>query len=368
LKRTDLIGTRNSELADETANNLRTNQYPELRRIIKEQGLLDKQPAYYCYKILSTLGLLAASIAFLVIFDDFWLQLIDAAFLAFVFGQIGYLGHDAGHRGVFRSIRGNEITGLSASFLIGLSRTWWITQHNQHHSTPNDLELDPHTTLPFLAFSQESARSKSRFMRFVVGYQAFYFVPLLLVEGLGIRLASIQFMLTRRKAKYLWFEPLLMGLHFLLYFGLLFYFLSPWQVLGFVLVHQGLFGLYYGLVFAPNHKGMLILDQNNPLDFLRTQVLTTRNVKPGPLTDFWYGGLNYQIEHHLFPLMPRNKLGEARKIIKAFCQRHDISYYETGTLKSYREILAHLHQVSAPVRGWPGLGHQTRRSHELEST
>ena len=363
-----MIGTRNSELADETANNLRTNHYPELRRIIKEQGLLDKQPAYYCYKILSTLGLLAASIAFLVIFDDFWLQLIDAAFLAFVFGQIGYLGHDAGHRGVFRSIRGNEITGLSASFLIGLSRTWWITQHNQHHSTPNDLELDPHTTLPFLAFSQESARSKSRFMRFVVGYQAFYFVPLLLVEGLGIRLASIQFMLTRRKAKYLWFEPLLMGLHFLSYYGLLFYFLSPWQVLGFVLVHQGLFGLYYGLVFAPNHKGMLILDQNNPLDFLRTQVLTTRNVKPGPLTDFWYGGLNYQIEHHLFPLMPRNKLGEARKIIKAFCQRHDISYYETGTLKSYREILAHLHQVSAPVRGWPGLGHQTRRSHELEST
>jgi fatty acid desaturase len=363
-----LVSTRISEQAEETANDLRTNHYPELRRIIKEQGLLDKQPRYYYYKILSTLALLALSITLLVVVDNFWLQLANAAFLAFVFGQIGYLGHDAGHRGVFRSIRGNEILGLGASFLIGLSRTWWISQHNQHHSTPNDLEQDPHTTLPFLAFSQESARSKSRFMRFVVGYQAFYFVPLLLLEGLGIRLASIQFMVRRQKAKYLLFEPLLMILHFILYFGLLVYFLSPWQVLGFVLVHQGLFGLYYGLVFAPNHKGMLILDKNNPLDFLRTQVLTTRNVKPGFITDFWYGGLNYQIEHHLFPLMPRNQLGKARKIVKAFCQRHDIVYYETGTLKSYREILSYLHQVSAPVRGWPGFGRQTRGGHEMEST
>jgi fatty acid desaturase len=348
-----LISARNPRQAEETSNDLHINYYPDLRGIIKEQGLLDKQPAYYVCKIISTLALLTASIALLAAVDKFWLQLVNAAFLAFVFGQLGFIGHDAGHRGVFRSRRSNEIIGLCASFLIGLSRTWWITQHNQHHSTPNDLEQDPHTTLPLLAFSPESARRKSGFMRLIVGYQAFYFVPLLLLEGLGIRLASIQFWWQRRRSGRLATEPLLMSLHFLLYFGLLFYFLSPWQVLGFFLVHQGLFGLYYGLVFAPNHKGMLILDKNNPLDFVRTQVLTTRNVKPGPITDFWYGGLNYQIEHHLFPLMPRNKLGEARKIIKAFCQQHDISYYETGTLRSYQEILGHLHQVSAPAREWP---------------
>ena len=331
--------------------------------MIKSQGLLDRQPAYYCYKILSTLGLLALSITILVIVDNSWINLANAAFLAFVFGQIGYLGHDAGHRGVFRSIRRNEILGLSVSFLISLSRTWWVTAHNQHHSTPNDLELDPHTLIPILAFSQESAASKPRFLRFMVGYQAFYFFPLLLLEGLGLRLASIQYLWKRRRAKYLVAEPLLMGLHFLLYFGLLFYFLSPWQVLGFVLVHQGLFGLYYGSVFAPNHKGMLIIDKNNPLDFLRTQVLTTRNVKPSLLADFWFGGLNYQIEHHLFPLMPRNKLGEARKIIKAFCRQHDISYHETGTVRSYREILAYLHWASAPARGWPGFGRRSERGH-----
>lgn len=356
-----MLGTQNSELAAETANNSRSNPYPELRRIIKDQGLLDKQPAYYSFKIVTTMALLALSIALLVVLENTWLLLANAAFLAFVFSQIGYIGHDAGHRSVLRSTRGNEIIGLAVSFLIGLSRSWWITAHNRHHSTPNDLAKDPHTLLPPLAFSQDSALAKSRFMRLIVGYQAFYFVPLLFLEGLGLRLASTQFLLSQRKAKYLLFEPLLLGLHFLVYFGLLFYFLSPWQVLGFFLVHQGLFGLYYGTVFAPNHKGMLILDQDKPLDFLRTQVLTTRNVKPGLIADFWYGGLNYQIEHHLFPLMPRNNFGKARKIIKAFCQQHDVSYYETGTFRSYREVLSHLHRVGAPVRRWSGLEKQLGR-------
>ncbi|HZX50187.1 MAG TPA: acyl-CoA desaturase [Candidatus Paceibacterota bacterium] len=336
-----------------------TNYYPELQEEIEKAGLMDKQPAYYYFKIFSTLALWGISITILVVVDTFWLQLLNAAFLAFVFGQIGYIGHDAGHRGAFRSIRGNELAGLGASFFICLSRSWWVTQHNQHHATPNDLEQDPHTTLPFLAFSKESALGKSKFMRRLVGYQAFYFIPLLPLEGLGIRLASIQFLLKQRKVKYPVLEPLLMGLHFLLYFGLLFWFLTPWQVLGFFLVHQALFGLYYGTVFAPNHKGMLVLEKDNKLDFLHTQVLTTRNVKPGLITDFWYGGLNYQIEHHLFPLMPRNRLGAARKIIKTFCEQHDISYCETGTFRSYREILSYLHEVTAPVRGWPWRGKGT---------
>lgn len=353
-----MIGTQDAEVAVEPANNTQTNIYPELRQLIKEQGLLDRQPTYYTYKIISTLSLLALSITLLVVLDNTWLHLANAAFLALAFGQSGYVGHDAGHRAVLRSIRGNEIIGLSVSFLLGMSRTWWVTAHNQHHSTPNDLELDPHTNLQPFSFSQELAQGRSKVMQFIVGYQAFYFVPTLLLEGLAIRLASFQFLWAKRNAKYARIEFFLMGLHFLLYFGLLFYFLSPWQVLGFFVVHQGLFGLYYGTVFAPNHKGMLIIDKDNPLDFLRTQVLTTRNVKPGLIADFWYGGLNYQIEHHLFPIMPRNNFGKARTIIKAFCQRHNVSYYETGTFRSYREIFSYLHEVGAPVRNWPRFAKQ----------
>ena len=341
------------ESIETTNGTSKINPYPELRNIIKDQGLLDKTPTYYLLKILSTLLMLAVSITVLVLIDNLWIQLANAAFLAFVFGQIGFLGHDAGHRSIAGSLRGNEVVGLSVSFLIGLSRTWWITAHNQHHDTPNDLDQDPHVDIPVLAYTEEAALKKSKIMQFFVGYQAFYLIPLLTLEGLGLRMASFIFLWTQRRSKYFAIELPLMILHILIYFTLLIYFLPPLQVLSFFLVHQLLFGLYYGTVFAPNHKGMLIIDPNNPLDFLRTQVLTTRNVKPGLIADFWYGGLNYQIEHHLFPLMPRKNFGKARNIVKSFCLERDIAYYETGTYQSYREILAYMHSIVSPVRAWP---------------
>ena len=348
-----MIDTTYSGSVEPTVDISRNNPYPALRKIIKEEGLLDKAITYYIFKILSTLSLLAISITVLVLVDNFWFQLVNAAFLAFVFGQIGFLGHDAGHRNITGSLRGNEIVGLGASFLIGLSRTWWVTAHNQHHSTPNDLDQDPHVDIPVLAYTEEAALNKSRIMRFFIGYQAFYLMPLMTLEGLGLRMASFIFLWNQRRSKYFAIELPLLGLHILIYFSLLLYCLTPIQSLGFFLVHQLLFGLYYGTVFAPNHKGMLIIDEDNPLDFLRTQVLTTRNIKPGLIADFWYGGLNYQIEHHLFPLMPRKNFGKARNIIKTFCIKHDIAYYETSTYQSYKEILSYMHKIVGPVRAWP---------------
>ena len=131
---------------------------------------------------------------------------------------------------------------------------------------------------------------------------------------------------------------------------LLLFFLSTWHAVIFIIVHQAVFGLFVGSVFAPNHKGMLMLDENEKMDFFQRQVLTARNVKAHPFTDFWYGGLNYQIEHHLFPNMPRNNLKEAQKVVKDFCKEHSIPYHETGIAQSVKEILQFLHQESAPLR------------------
>ena len=325
-------------------------EYAELKRRVMQKGLLRKQPAYYAFQIFLDLGLLAAGLVFMLIWDNTWLHLLNAAFLAFVFAQLGLMGHDAGHRQIFRSTRNNDVVGLTINLLLGLSRTWWIDKHNKHHSNPNDIDLDPDISIPILAFSEEQALSKRGGYRAVVRYQAFLFFPMLCLQGLGVRLASAQYLLHRR-AKYALLEPILMAIHLVLYVGLSFYLLGPWQAVVFILVHQMLFGLYLASVFAPNHKGMPIVERDSQMDFLRRQVVTARNVKAHPLTDFLYGGLNYQIEHHLFPSVPRNKLKEVQKIVKAFCEERSIPFYETGVLRSYREILRYLHQVSAPLRG-----------------
>ena len=127
-------------------------------------------------------------------------------------------------------------------------------------------------------------------------------------------------------------------------------FYHPWQAALFIVVHRALAGFHMGSVFAPNHKGMPVLEPGEKLDYLRQQVLTARDVLPNPVIDFAYGGLNYQIEHHLFPNMPRNRLKDAREVVRTFCLERGIPYHETGFWQSQREILGYMHEVSAPLR------------------
>jgi fatty acid desaturase len=126
--------------------------------------------------------------------------------------------------------------------------------------------------------------------------------------------------------------------------------LSPVKALAFVAILQGVWGVYMGCSFAPNHKGMPIIPDGQKLDFLRKQVLTTRNVRGGLLTDFMLGGLNYQVEHHLFPNMPRANLRKAQPIVRAYCERLHVAYLESSLISSYAQAVRHLHEVGAPLR------------------
>ena len=79
-------------------------------------------------------------------------------------------------------------------------------------------------------------------------------------------------------------------------------------------------------------------------------MLTSRNVRGGRLVDFALGGLNYQIEHHLFPSMPRPNLRHAQPLVRAFCAQHGLAYVEASLVGSYVQALRHLHAVGAPLR------------------
>jgi fatty acid desaturase len=330
-------------------SNPHTNEYAELKRLLTQQGLFAGQPVYYTYKVIQTLSFFALALAIITTMDFFWLQMLNAAFLAFAFTQMAFMGHDAGHRQMFQSSHKADIFGLFCSLLTGVSYSWWIEKHNQHHKHPNHLERDPDVQLRFLTFATEQTSMAHEFRQSIVKYQAYLFFPMLLLQGFAIRIKSIRFLLSER-ARFPIVEQLFMAAHVSVYLGFICAFLPMWQALIFILVHQMLFGLYMGCVFAPNHKGMLMLQDHCTVDQLRRQILTARNVKSHPLTDFWFGGLNYQVEHHLFPSMARNKLKEAQATVKAFCQAHAIAYCETSIWQAYREILRYLHHVSAPLR------------------
>ena len=326
------------------------SDYAELYQLVSAEGLLDKQPLYYAWKLGSTAAMLGASIWLLVIANALWVHLLNAVFLGFVFAQFGFLGHDAGHRQMFRSGRNNEIVLFFVNLVILLDRSWWIDKHNRHHAHPNDLDRDRDVDLPFLAFTEDVVLSKKGIYRLVVRYQAFCIYPLMLAEALSLRMDGFQYLVRGKNVKYMFAEVACIVLHLPIYLGALFYLLEPWHAVLFILVHQVVTGFYLANVFAPNHKGMLMVSKDTKLDFLRQQVLTARNIRSNPINDFMYGGLNNQIEHHLFPTMPRNKLRKAGKLITGFCVARGIPCHETGVLGSQKEILQYLHQVSAPLR------------------
>lgn len=327
--------------------------YRELRGLIRQAGLLEKQPLFYAAHLSSTLALIAGTVVAIVMIGDSWWNLALALPLAIISSQLAFVGHDGGHRQIFRSIRKNDWVVIAMSGLfMGFSLSWWMESHNRHHAWPNHEEKDPDICVAPFAFSDRQLRGKRGLMRWVVRYQAFLAIPLNTLGVLTKQVTSLRFMNRKRGAlRHPLLEPLATVLHFGAYFSLLFLVMSPPLAVAFFALHYALYGLAFGAVISPNHKGRLMVRADEPFDFLYLQVLTARNVRGGPLRDLLYGGLNYQIEHHLFPSMPRNRLPDAARIVEPYCAAHGISYHETGVVEGYWEILRAMHRVSAPLRG-----------------
>ena len=322
------------------------SDYAELRRRVQAAGLMRKRPGRYVVRVALTVGALAVGLAVVGLAEALLVRLAAVVFLAGVFGQVGFLGHDAVHQQISsRGQRNGRMGLLFYGLLLGVSVSWWREDHTRHHAFSNQIGRDPNMEIAGLAFTREQARAKRGPGALVMRHQAWFLFGLFALEGFAGRVLSVRHLLRARPAGGA-MEAGLMAIHAAVYFAV---FLGQGvaEGLALALVHQLLAGLYLASVFAPNHKGMPILEEGTSLDLLRRQTLTARNVRPGWLTDLAYGGLNYQIEHHLFPTMPRSHLAAARRIVRAFCEERRVRYHETSVLGSYREILGHLRSVSA---------------------
>jgi fatty acid desaturase len=242
---------------------------------------------------------------------------------------------------VFTRRRAVTVAGLVCGNLaIGVSRGWWVDKHNRHHSHPNHVGQDPDIGAGVIVWTPEQTVRRSGLARAFARLQGWLFFPLLLLEGLNLHASSVRALSRRRPA-----EAVALAAHGAAYLGVLFWVLPPGKAIAFLLLHKAVWGLYMGATFAPNHKGMPIIGEDEKVDFLRRQALTSRNVRGGRLTAFLLGGLNYQVEHHLFPSMPRPALRRAQPIVRDYCLEHGIAYTETGLIASYRIALRHLDEV-----------------------
>ena len=327
--------------------------YARLKRAISAEGLLVAQPAYYRAKTAVGLGLYTGALLLAFLAPNAAAMAAAAVFAGFAFTQVALLSHDAGHRQAYRGRLANRWARLVfGPLLLGVSASWWQERHNQHHATPNDLDRDPDLNIPIVVFAEEQIASQPRGLRWLTACQGVVFPLMWPLQSVSMHGNGARYLLSGRGG----YEKLEMGffaLHFAL-FGAFAYILAgaagvPLTLL-FVAIQQGTFGLFNASVFASNHKGMELVHAGEERGFLLDQVLTSRNVHGRWYTDFWYGGLNYQIEHHLFPTMPRNNLGRAQATVRAFCEAEGIPYHATGIVRAYREMFVHLQRASASLR------------------
>ena len=313
------------------------SEYEKLVAEVTAKGLFKR--TYWHYGICAgiALGCIGASFYMLTLTHNALIQALNGLLFAFGSVQLGMIGHDLSHGEVFESKSVNRFfSTLQWGLFGGLSEGRWYDKHNAHHKHPNHMEHDPDLEIPFI-FSHKQVEARTWvFKHLMLPYQHYLFflaLPLIYPANIAYSMAFIFTNISPRTA----IEILLMIAHFAILLFMPFFFLPAFSALVFLVVSFTAIGAYMSMAFAPNHKGEHVLGGSEQFNWTH-QITLTRNIYPSWPVFYLLGGLNFQIEHHLFPTMSRLNYWRARDIVKKFCAERAISYHETTWLESMKEI------------------------------
>jgi fatty acid desaturase len=274
-----------------------------------------------------------------------WLGLVPVASVALL--TMGYAGHDAGHHALSRTRWVNDFWGqFGMTFLCGMSFGFWRSRHNRHHVRCQEVGGDPdmHFGVLFSVYPS-SASWHTPLGRFFLKIQKWSFWPLSLLYWLTLRYDGIRDLFQRPKETRI--DRFLMPLHWIVLLvvpGLVF----GWEatIVAYVTV-SCLSSLMTASVFIPNHMGMRRLATGEKLSYLEQQITTSRNIRNPRWLDFFYGGLNSQIEHHLFPRVAHDRYRQMRPFVRDFCASHGIVYEEATLYRALASVGNHLGDMTA---------------------
>jgi fatty acid desaturase len=328
-----------------------TSTYAALLNQVKARGLLRRRTGYYWTLFSILITAVGGAWAAFAMLGDSWFQLIVAGVLGLLFTQFAFLSHEAAHRQVFVSNTWNDRTAQYAgTFLAGVSYSWWMNKHTRHHANPNTVAKDPDISFAALSFRDEDAADRRGFLRHLVRVQGYAFFPMLMLEGANLHWQSARVLANVKALPGRRIEAGLFVGRFVLYLTAVFVFLPTGLAFAFLGVQLAVFGVYMGASFAPNHKGMALIPPGEKIDFFSRQVLTSRNIRGGRFMEVLMGGLNYQVEHHLFPSMPRPNCRAVRPLVREYCESVGVPYTETTMLQSYGIVIRYLNEVGLAAR------------------
>eukprot|EP00980_Cylindrotheca_fusiformis_P008204 scaffold1736_cov127-Cylindrotheca_fusiformis.AAC.18 len=351
--------------------------YRDLRSKLIMMGMFKASPGFYIYKQTANLSMWAASMAMMYYSDSTLVHIAAAMLMGLFFQQCGWLAHDFLHHQVFKNRRHGDYAGLFwGNLMQGFSVQWWKNKHNGHHAVPNlhnssalaqdgDPDID---TMPLLAWSVQQARQyrelradgqDSPFVKFMIKNQVIFYFPILLLArlswlnesfktsfGLGASTANAALELKLKGLQYPVIEKVFITLHhaWMFAFACGFGKFSLGYSIALYLLTTTSSGFFLAIVFGLGHNGMATYDADKRPDFWKLQVTTSRNITgghgvPQAFVDWFCGGLQYQVDHHLFPMIPRHNLPKTHDFVESFCKEWNVQYHEADLYDGTLEVL-----------------------------
>lgn len=314
----------------------------DYRRILgdlKEAGMFKNYLSNYVLTVLFMVATLWACIVGVVFYEGFWVHVGCGILMGLVWIQSAFIGHDSGHSELVGHKKIDRfIQFLAGNGLTGISMGWWKRSHNVHHVSCNSLDFDPDLQyVPFFAVSSGYFGSLHSYYydrkmifdgvaRFLVSYQHWSFYPVMAVARVNLFFQSIALLLSGNRVpnKGLDFAGLLF---FWTWFSLLVSCLPSWpERIGFVLSSFAVTGIQH-VQFCLNHFSKEnYVGRPCSTSWLEDQARGTLDIQCGPWMDWFHGGLQFQVEHHMFPRLPRYNLRKISPLVKSFCAKHQLPY------------------------------------------
>jgi len=311
----------------------KNRQYPdifnELKEQVREAGLLDRVP------VRGTIEMIAIILSVIValITAPAWNPILLGIFITIVFTRSVFVSHDLLHRQYFKDKSfSKKLSYPFSALILSNSSSWWDYKHNvNHHTYCNIIEKDEDIRALDNAFTHKKGNNP-----FIKKHKFFIFWSAMFFMFPAFVLQSYEFVIKRK----LWGELSLMLLHWPLIWGTLIYQIGAIDTLIVALTLNFIVSPWLALGFVTNHLGCETFDEKEAKNFswMELQMRGSRSLRGGMILHWFYGGLNTQIEHHLFPKAPRFYLLKVQKITKDFAKKHNIPYFETGLLEAYIQI------------------------------
>ncbi|XP_029607751.1 fatty acid desaturase 2-like [Salmo trutta] len=313
---------------DHGKNAALVQDFQALRDRVESEGLLRARPLFFSLYLGHILLLEALALGLFWVWGTSWsLTLLCSLMLATSQSQAGWLQHDFGHLSVFKKSSWNHVLQkFVIGHLKGASANWWNHRHFQHHAKPNVFSKDPDVNslhVFVLGDTQpvEYGIKKLKYMPYHHQHQYFFLIgpPLLIPVYFHIQILRTMFL------RQDWVD-LAWSMSFYLRFFCCYYpffgFFGSVALISFV---RFLESHWFVWVTQMNHLPMEI-DHERHQDWLTMQLSATCNIEQSTFNDWFSGHLNFQIEHHLFPTMPRHNYHLVAPLVRALCEKHGVPY------------------------------------------